>query len=104
MFVRDWYLKIESHNLPIRRLKLQNLPPKWLVVIKNDWLIIFWCLEKRILRSLPKYTSHNTTMIARIEKAVEASTVGLNPCLIYQLQRVCFQFDFLEFWTVNSFH
>ena len=43
-------------------------------------------------------------MVARIEKEVEASTVGLNPCLIYQLQRVCFQFNFLEFWTVNSFH
>lgn len=55
-------------------------------------------------RSLPKHTSHYTTMVAWIEKEVEASIVGIDPSFIYLLQRVCFKFDFLEFWTVNSFH
>lgn len=43
-------------------------------------------------RSLPKHTSQYATMVAWIEKEVEASIMEIDPCFIGSLQRVCFKF------------
>ena len=71
----------------------------------SGWFVWMSCRNKRIWlqfpystlvhsRSLPKHTSQYATMVAWIEKEVEASIMEIDPCFIGSLQRVCFKFDF----------